>query len=535
MQDLSTREINKIAQNIFHDSIPPAWLIRGQEPDYHIDYFVEIADKKGPTGTVFGIQLKGTASPKYAKNHIKLFMKTKHISYYLDKVKQPIFIIIIDIINKIGYYSFIQEWLNGPINKNWRNAKTMAINIPCDNLINDAENFRKAIYHAENYMRDLWPSSIIASINYEKNRLKNLDPRFKISVSHIDGHTRYGLRPKENINFKIIFKNSKIFQKGVIDFYKRGMPFSIEIDQIRKIEGSKILEEAFEKSIQGKLTIEPSQKINSYIILYTFNELNQETSILYNINGTILGGKNEFCFQGGIQDSPLKIKILGKFAKIGLKLEYKINFEYKKWEGLSVKILPFFDRLYSFFKSIINGDNIKLICEIKGQQFFEVIFNIIDGEINIIYNYLNLLHKARIIALDNNIDLILPKYNLISKYDINNIELIYDLIMQEEYRQVRSNAIINAEIIPNENFYEKFGKEDNEKYLSMPLNIEVPDSKFNIFGSEIRLGPLRYILTNPKIIIKKINNGKNIKNRKRQIILEGTKNSELIVTKIQEK
>ena len=93
----TTFEIDRMAQNIFNDSLPPSWLTRKQDPDIHIDYFVEISKESKPSGITFGVQLKGTNSPRYSKNQIKISIKTKHLSYYLDKVKQPIFLVVVDV------------------------------------------------------------------------------------------------------------------------------------------------------------------------------------------------------------------------------------------------------------------------------------------------------------------------------------------------------------------------------------------------------------------------------------------------------
>jgi len=73
-----SREIDRMAQDIFRIKIPASWLIREQHPDIHIDYFVEIADRSGPSGIVFGVQLKGTRSPRYSKKYIKMSFKVKH-------------------------------------------------------------------------------------------------------------------------------------------------------------------------------------------------------------------------------------------------------------------------------------------------------------------------------------------------------------------------------------------------------------------------------------------------------------------------
>jgi hypothetical protein len=127
----TNREIDRMAQNIFNDSFPPDWLIRKQDPDIHVDYFVEIAEKESPSGEIFGVQLKGTSSPRYSKNLIKISVKTKHLSYYLDKVKQPIFLIVVDVKKRQGFWFFVQRWAKEELNdQNWMTQSKIDIKIP---------------------------------------------------------------------------------------------------------------------------------------------------------------------------------------------------------------------------------------------------------------------------------------------------------------------------------------------------------------------------------------------------------------------
>lgn len=527
-----TGEIDRMAQAIFRISIAPAWLIREQHPDIHIDYFVEIADKSGPLGNIFGVQLKGTISPKYSGKYIKISIKTQHIAYYLDKVKTPIFLIVIDVRREIGYYLFIQEWSRKLTNQAWRDQNRIVIKLPIKNSIDNIEYFKTEILHAENYMRELWPSSIMASINYEKNRLENLDQRFEVSISHTDGRTNYGIKAKQNVGFNLYFKSSELFRKGFIDLYDRGLPFSIDTTDILKVEGSPLLEHAWERSLPGKLTIEPTRKIRSTLIISTLNDLNQETSSLYDVKGFMVGGRKEIRFEGGIDGAPFIIYMVINLInqEINKSPQFEITFEeFNKWEGLSVLLLPFFERLFSFVQAIRDGNAIKIICEIKGNRFLEGKSLIDNDSVDYVLEYLSIIKKTRAIARKLNIEIILPNIELIHKNEIDLIDLIYGIVDKGEFRHNGSNTIFRAITTTNERFYELIGKEETEKNLLTPLFVEVKEPKFTIFGSEIDLGPLRFTLTYPKLIV--INNTNEIKDNKK-IKLMGTEKSEIIVNKI---
>lgn len=525
-----TREIDRMAQDIFRISISPAWFIREQHPDVHIDYFVEIADKSGPLGNIFGVQLKGTISPNYSGKYIKIPIKTQHIAYYLDKVKTPIFLIVIDVRRKKGYYLFIQQWSRKLTNQGWRDQSRISIKLPIENSIDNIDNFKIEILHAENYMRELWPSSITAAINYEKDKLENLDQRFEVSISHTDGKINYGLKARENVSFNLYFNNPEPFRKGFIDLYDRGLPFSINTTDILKVEGSPLLEHAWERSLPGKLTIEPTRKIKSTLIIATLNDLNEETSSLYDVRGFMVGGRKEVRFEGGIDGTPFKIYMFIDLIDQEIKKspQFEITFEEtRKWEGSSVLLLPFFDRLLSFVQAIRDGNAIKIICEIKGNRMLEGKSFIDNDSINYVLEYLTVINKTRVIARNLNIDLILPKIESIKNDDIDLIDLIYNVIDKGEFRHNGSNTIIRATISPNKNFYEIIGKENTEKSLLGPLIIKDQKPKYKIFGRQVDLGPLKFTLTYPKVIIvetDKLNGDKKIK-------LIGTEKSEFIVNK----
>ena len=186
----TTREIDRMAQNIFNDSLPPGWLIRKQDPDIHIDYFVEIAKNSKPSGVILGVQLKGTGSPRYSKTLIKISIKTRHLSYYLDKVKQPVFLIVVDVKKRQGFWFFVQEWAKEELkNRNWREQKKIDIKIPLKNFITDVQYLIEEIAKAETFMRDLWPSSIPAAIQHEKKSLEALDRRVQVDISYQGGKT----------------------------------------------------------------------------------------------------------------------------------------------------------------------------------------------------------------------------------------------------------------------------------------------------------------------------------------------------------
>lgn len=261
----TTREIDKKAQDIFNDSLPPGWLIRKQDPDIYIDYFVEIAERSRPSGVVFGVQLKGTNSPRYSGSLIKVSFKTKHLSYYLDKVKQPVFLIVIDIRKRQGFWLFAQEWAKNELkDRNWKGQKKIDIKIPLINCLSNVDLLREEVAKAETFMRDLWPSSIPAAIEYAKSSLEQLDQRVQVDVSYEGGKTRFTLHSREPFDFKIRFKGSTHVQSRFADLFNSGKPAMFDSDEIVDVNGSPLLQSIFEKRRRGKLVFEPKKRLKRF-------------------------------------------------------------------------------------------------------------------------------------------------------------------------------------------------------------------------------------------------------------------------------
>ena len=75
--------------------LPSEWPWRKEDPDFFVDIHVEVSEQGEPTGFEFRVQVKGT---KRGKNFaFKKQMKCKHLRYYRDDARSPVFIILVDL------------------------------------------------------------------------------------------------------------------------------------------------------------------------------------------------------------------------------------------------------------------------------------------------------------------------------------------------------------------------------------------------------------------------------------------------------
>ena len=238
-----TLAIDQRAQDVFRMTLPAAWLKREEHPDIHIDYFVETTSGSKPTGLKFGVQLKGTKRPSRSKKFIKYSLKTKHLKYYLDRVQPPVFLVVIDINKEEGFWFFIQQWAQEALpDEKWRDQKTVTISIPIENALDDSRMFLEKIKEADTYMKDLWPSSIIAAVDHERQSLERLDPRISVDVAFHGGSSRYTLSAKESVPFTIQFNDSSALQEKISNLLETGEKATIEMEEMVGISGSPLLE-----------------------------------------------------------------------------------------------------------------------------------------------------------------------------------------------------------------------------------------------------------------------------------------------------
>jgi len=535
----TTREIDKKAQDIFNDTLPPGWLIRKQDPDIHIDYFVEIAEKPRPSGVVFGVQLKGTNSPRYTGSLIKVSFKTKHLSYYLDKVKQPVFIIVVDIRKRQGFWVFAQEWAKNKLkDRNWKGQKKIDIKIPLKNCLSNVDMLRVEVAKAETYMRDLWPSSIPAAIEYAKASLEELDRRVQVDVSYEGGKTRFTLQAREPFDFNIRFKESTHVQSRFADLFNSGKPAMFDGDEIVDVNGSPLLQSIFEKREKGKLVFEPGKRIETFLVLSAVDLANQEKAVLYGVEGMMWAGTKMARFEGGIKETPLFLELSFPMPPSLGSNPLKVNFRYNSsaWSNIPVLRLPHFDKLKEFFAAVQEGCLLRIICEIKGNHIFTATSQPnLDPKFMEASNWhLQILEKVRNVARKIKIDPLYPKEGLITKDEFETVLLLHELLKGGQRRQSGAGVKFSGSLLPHDNFFKIIENSGEEKF-SRPLVVEPKGQKFMLFGEEFEFFPIRYTLTNPVLLtdLSEINaDDVELQTEGIEVQWSGGEKSELIISRV---
>lgn len=414
-------EIEQGAEQVLKSQLPKSWLFRKQTPDFHIDYDIEIVENSSLTGIVFSAQLKGTEHIKDEINFIRHSMSSKHLTYYLNKVKsKPVFLFIVDNKKEKIYWLFIQRYLKDEIkNKNWLKQKSVTIYIDKNNIISDIDDFKKIILDADNYIRELWPSTVRASVNKEKEQFKKLDPRFDVEIIAKGENVSYKFHTDEKLDIKFQIKDQKMLEK-IFSEPNDGRTIKVPSDVI-EVTGSDLLKDRLSVSdyIEFKL-LPPPLKADVYLSRLG-GEHNQAE--LVHLSSKLSFQKEFLKIQSSLIDSPLTIECIFYFA-INSKPSFNINFDFTNWINKPIKLLPYAEKLVSLFKDQTEDETLTYKAEINGEQLLLGTF-IIHNNQNF-ENYTNsiLTLYTRLKYLENiyNLNLIFPDLSKLKRTHYNDIE-----------------------------------------------------------------------------------------------------------------
>ncbi|MCP4652093.1 MAG: DUF4365 domain-containing protein [Candidatus Omnitrophica bacterium] len=522
-------EIEEEAKSIFTDTLPLTWLKRKQTPDFYVDYFVEVDKEREPSGVVFGVQLKGTRKLSTTKKHVKFSMKVKHLKYYFDNARQPIFLVVIDVVHRKGYWVFIQQYIKEVLNlSNWRELIKTTIKIPIQNLLNDIDSFHEAIHNSEKYMRELRPSSVHSAAMALQKEWNSLEPRSKVDVSYKDSTTNVNVvMPEENQSF--IFTrhgDSEILLKKYTDLMERGRRVQFKKDEI-ELFGSPLLEMIKKKFSRFELEI--SNRSEGEVFISAIDSGGNEIGPQYRVDGEIVYARKEIRFECTKKSLPLKINLIFSFEdRDHLKEENMVaNVEYffndDVWENKPIRQIQYFDALNFIFKSVKNSNKVKFVFESEGKSltmgYASMLLN--EDAFNYFVGYFDLIEKIQFITKSLDIN---PKYRAkydYSKTEVQGIYATYSLIKKGEI-QIDATSITPKISIPNEGLveFEKTGHKKGEA-----AKIDSSEFPFKLFGERVDLGPVRYIYTNADVIVTKQEENNFLK-------IQGIEGTKLIIQRI---
>jgi len=475
-----TYEIDQRAVKEFARWLPDNWLPRKQDPDFFLDYLVELTQNGEPNGLHFGVQIKGFDDTGTEPKPLSYNFKTKHLKYYLHNSQHPIFLFLVNVTTGDGYWIFAQKFLKeNVVEKILDEQKTLSINFdPDDNLFN-LTKFKSLLPAAERFVRDLHPGSPLAAIQKRRMELEAIDPRCSIRVNVSDGLEQVFIHPKETISFSMNVNSKNV--EGWKAFVEKGEMIRTTPGEVAFV-GMPLFQDALNQSDVIELQIAGQQPASITIV-----KPNNEFPIITHIDGTFISGTKFSRFVGNLPNSPLALSFELPHAYLDTRrsVDLSIAFSLSKWAGQPILNLSAFNQIKTFSESfsgeqkpkieIFVGETSRVRGELGGNG--TPIFAFIE-------NSLAWLIKCRWLAEHFNVNPLLPSLDTFSQADYNRLEELHDVLNLGRMAWPRPYLELSVEVepIPGSNL----APADTAK----SLRLQSLRHTYNFFGTPVSLPPM---------------------------------------------
>ncbi len=483
-------ETSQKASTLLRSLLPAAWLFREQNPDVHIDFVVEIVEGAQPTGINFGVQLKGTQPKKGTPLSLRYRLKKKHLRYYCQKATLPVFLVLADVTHRKAHWCFTQQFARKFIDpERLKTNGAVSIRFAESDCLDDLPRFRDAVQSAIDYMKDLYPGSILAAIESRKAKLRETDPRVNVSIDVTGGHEHFTITANQQFEFKmkVTGEDTPEFNQALLDFLEKGTELKVNPSALQ-FEGAPLLSRDFPASDdKGYIKMQFSHDVAGTLQVF---EVGGSLEFLFQIDGNFRCGTKFATFEGTLPGSALIVTTSVSFEGLlkGEQHNFGLSFRPGKWGKQPLTQLSNFEPVYRFMKNLHENRTMRIKFLHLGNDLLWSDFSGLDPQhVADMFNILELLHKARFIAHRFTLNPSLPPVESITGTQAKSIDDVYDLLHQREARMPR----------PNFRFAFKISGQSPVTATSKSgiLRVRSPQFEFDIFGSKISLGPINHFFT----------------------------------------
>lgn len=482
---------SQTAYTILRDLLPAKWIIRTQEPDFHIDYLVEPTEAGELTGINLAIQLKGWTPRKNKANSPAYSLKSKHLLYYIQKCELPVFLVLIDVTNRRGYWTFMQQFAQS-LPPSHLDHKRILVRFSTENNLADTPRLAKAISQALAFMRELRPGSIDAALLKKKQELEAKDKRVEVQIEVVKGRQNFILSAKEEIPVSFQFNTTDPeTAEAIKDFYEKGIDLSIKRSEV-ELKGSPLFEE-LGANPDEKLTIHHGKDVEGHA-LFTWSNGGPDSHVY--MPGKFRPALKYLTFDASPPGSPLKLQscVPWKVAFTPEPFSMSIAFQPKEWKNQRIVALPYFETICRFFRAALTGQQTELRLYVQGNSLGA---SAMDGhDIQVLKPALHLLEtldRARALAAHFKVDPVLPAFSAPIKRHLETVDQLHAMIFADEYRQPAPHAKLSF----------KGFTSDPQALLRPeigPLIVVQPAREYHLFNCPVTLGPVQTQFTEMKLV-----------------------------------
>lgn len=354
--------IGEKGQNIFTACLSSSWVAQRLNPDYHIDYRVEIFCSNEPCGLRFLAQIRSQKTLRCVDNkYYALPLETKHVKYYYEQ-REPVFLVAVDLASGACYYLFIQEYVEKKLsNKNWSKQRKVTVHIPRENVVTRVDQFKEAVHRATVFTSNLHPGSIEAAIAKKKKDLEALDNRFSVDISVSGRNIIHYFSPRESIAATLSVSAEISRLREIDNALRVGLPVKISGKEILSFAGSPL----FDSLKISEFKVEPLVSEDMHMNLSAYSSSGTVAVQINHIPVVISRGSHGMSFWSTDKNLPVKIEdIVQKSKRDGTEeetsLRIKFNFDFTVWKGWPFRSLPYYGEMRVFYPLLESGARVKV-------------------------------------------------------------------------------------------------------------------------------------------------------------------------------
>ena len=463
----SNHVIDTEAQRLLLATIPASWVVTDFSTDYGKDYHIELAEENQFVKKAFYLQLKGTRSPKYTVdgNGIVHQLLRHHIEYWLEEVTLPIFLVVIDKKNNVGYWLFLQEALTK--HKLRDQQGKLSVTIPVLNKLTETRSLQAAVESSHEFMIKFRAPTAQQSIQDRLSELSKMDPRIAVGYQQFGKSGEFILSAKCNVPLTISVTQPdavKRFNKTVIEQGRVAVFDRTEFEII----GSPLLSSLMSK---GEVAIRISKSVLARMELRAYKD-GKEVFHFPELPVELFGGKSSYELQYKPEFSPFNIT----HSLEGL----TFTIDPVRWSDQGIMDLVDFDFTRDLVSALCESDTFQATVYIGDIRLGEAIMNLpYSDRYKLLNRYICTLAELRFICKCLQINPVLHENTL---YDLSPLEIQKWYCVFKNGKFVAKVNGLTAETVTTK---DKIDKLRAEFVSSMTVFTMVPgENHIEIFGEK---------------------------------------------------
>jgi hypothetical protein len=485
-------ETEQKAELILRSLLPARWLWRKQSPDFFVDYDVETIDCGELTGFHFALQIKGTR--KSSSEKLRLRMQRKHLKYYRNKARLPVFIAFVDVVKKQAYWVFAQKYLREQVGRSdVDDKKRLTLKVDRKDSFSDLERFKDTLRKAELYMRELYPGSPRAAVSAREEELQALDPDIDVAVSFERGE-KLTFTSRKPISLQLTGRGADQW-KAYLAMLDHGDDFQAEVDVVPP-----------ESPLFQKL-MPPGKRLIKFIS-QSFKGCVQiicgtSPQTIIQIPREWRGGRKSVKFKGALEKSPLSVELqLSDFLeKASPEMSFSTPLRLSEWKGEVISCLPWLEETRSFLIALAASEQFVLNYFINGMKLggCEAVATP-SHDIFRLRAEVDWLSHAQVVAAHYGSGAKLPNLGKISARTETDVDALWGLITGNVVEQSVAGIRFTIRADPGVDLHSN--SESSSDSISGDIKL-IGTATFDFFGQLIEVADTEQIFTRMELVDSK--------------------------------